>query len=142
MAQRSAIGAVLKAVFAALNVSTLTGCISGSTVVVTNDVSQVTAAPYVVVQPVLETRDDTFQLAGKSVLVAVHLYSDFAGDDEILLMNNAAVQLLHYATLSVDNHTLVAVQYEDGSAIAIDDIAGQKRRHWMSTFRVDLRQAS
>jgi hypothetical protein len=142
MAQRSATGSVAKAVFSALNVATLTGAVAGSTVTVTADAKQDLAAPFAVIQVAGENREDAMQQPGKTVMVQVHLYSDFPGMDELTAMHNAVVSLLHYQSLSVDNHELVASQYEEGYEVPAEEIAGVRRRHFIGQFRIDVRQTS
>ena len=142
MAQLSATGPVLKACAAAVNVSAVTGCLGGGvTVAVTNDVSQTQAAPYIHLAVVSETRSDAMQKAGKVVLVAAHLYSDFAGERELVLMLSAVVSVLHYAPLSIDGHALVSLEYDDVQSANVEEAIGQKRRHWVATFRAEVRQS-
>lgn len=143
MAGATASGPVLIAVATALNVSGYTGVISGSTVTVTNDALMDTACPYTVVGVASETRDDTFGLNGKRVIVELHHFSEFHGDDELAAMRNKAFNLLHYEALTVTGNTVIGggVQFQDGFDLGIDEIAGVKRRHWVDTYAVMVKAA-
>lgn len=139
----SASGPVLAAVTAALNVAGYTGAVTGATVTVTNSPSQALATPYTVVLIRHEDRSlDTMGKPGKSVTVELHHHSDYQGDKELLTLRNKALELLHYSALSVTSHTLVSVQYEDGVDVTPDDVVGIQRRHWVDTYRVDVKQTT
>lgn len=136
MPQQSAISGVLAAVYTALNVSGMTALAP-----VYNDVPQGQAFPYVYITVSSETRMDAMQAPGKSVLVEVHAYSQYAGDLEAATLVSKAVELLHYQTLTVSSHTLIACQYEQTYDPGSTDVNGVKTRHLVALFRVEAMQA-
>lgn len=141
MARASAIGPVLASVVSALNVSTMTGAVSGKTVTVTGDWAQSASAPACVVR--VETEDvrllETMGRGAASVLVHVHLFSDYDGQAEIQAMANAAVTLLDRVSLSVTGWTFVSCAAEMGYDAGLEDLDGTKRQHYVYPFRVDVK---
>lgn len=142
MAQSSALLAVLTGVGAALNVSTMTGCVSGKTVTVSNDWAQSVSAPACIFRANYENHAEleTMGKAGHVVLVDLHLFSDYQGQIEIASMANAAMALLHYATITVSGYTLVASQArEHYDAGTIELAGGVKRQHWIAPFWIGVK---
>lgn len=142
MPRASAVGPVLAAVIGAVNVSTMTGCVSGKTVVVTGDWSQSAASPACVVT--VDTEDvrllETMGRGASSVLVSLHLFSDYDGQAEIQAMANAAVTLLDRVTLSVSGWTFVSCAAELGYDAGVEELdGGSKRQHFVYPFRVDVK---
>ena len=142
MAHQSATLAVLAAVGSALNVAGFTGCISGKTVRVTNDAGQTISPPFTVISVVSETRLDTMGLPGKSILLDLDHWSLERTDLEVGTMRSKAIELLHYQALTVANHTLVAVQYDEGRDFGDEEKAGVRYRRYNDTFRIDVQQTA
>lgn len=142
MAHQSASGPVLAAVGAALNVAGYTGVVAGKTVIVTNDAGQTKAPPFTVFSVVSETRLDTMGLPGKSVLVELDHWSLERSDRELMAMRSKALELLHYAALTIANHTLIAVQYQEGRDYGAEEKAGVLWRHWTDLYLVDVQQTA
>jgi len=141
MSHTSAIGPVLAGVYATLNTSTMTTAVAGKTVTVANDWPQTIAAPACIIRVDSESRElDTMGKPGKSVVVNLHLLSDYQGQSEIQAMSAAAMCLLHYSNVTVSGHDLVSVQSESAYDAGIED-AGQDRQHWVLPFRVDVKQS-
>jgi hypothetical protein len=135
---QSAIDATLLAVYTALNVAGMTALAT-----VYNGVPQGTAFPYAYVGSVTENRLDCFQKPGKDLTVQVHAFSTTNGDTEAAAIVSKAIELLHYQTLTVTNHTLIGCQYEqtiDAGANEEDGIG--LVRHLVASFRVQLEQTA
>lgn len=137
MAQLSAIDAVLDAVFDALNVAGMTALVTG----VYTFVPQATALPYVRIDSPVESRLDTMGRAGKTVSVQVHAFSDYQGPTKAALILSKAVELLHYATLTVSGHSVIAVQYQGGVDAGDEVINGVPVYHYVGTFDVMVQQS-
>jgi len=138
----SALLAVLTGVGAKLNVSTMTGCVTGKTVTVSNDWAQSVSAPACIFRAESEDNAqlETMGRAGKVVLVNVHLFSDYQGQIEIAAMTSALMSLLHYQTITVAGFTLVATQAREGYDAGAEDIGGGvKRQHWVYPFWVGVK---
>jgi hypothetical protein len=142
MAHQSATYPVIAAVGAALNVSGFTGCVPGKTVTVVNDPAQALAAPFTAISVVSETRLDTMGLPGKSILLDLDHWSTAFGDIEVALMRSKAIELLHYQSLTIEDHTLIAVQYDEGRDFSTEEKAGVRYRRYNDTFRIDVQQTT
>ena len=135
MTQQSAAAVVLTGVATALNVAGMTA-LAG----VVNDAKQARTYPYVLITFGGESREDCMQKPGKSVVVVLHVYSQYEGDLEAATILSKAVELLHYQAITVSGHVLVATQYDQGDAMEPELINGIKTRHFIGIFRVDVRQ--
>jgi hypothetical protein len=121
-----------------LNVAGMTALAIGG---VWANVPQATAFPYVRVDSPIETRLDTFGRAGKSVSISVHAFSDYKGPTKAAAIINKAVELLHYATVSVSGHSTIAVQYETGFDAGDEEVNGKRIYHYVGIFNVMVQQS-
>jgi hypothetical protein len=71
------------------------------------------AFPYIVLSGFIETPWNTFSRNGKNVLATIHIYSEQKGNKEAYTILNRMNQVLDGATLPLDNHSLVSIQFED-----------------------------
>lgn len=138
MAQLSAIDAVTDAVFDALNVAGMTAL---ATAGVFTNVPQGTAFPYVRIDSPVESRLDTMGRAGKTVSISVHAFSNYAGPTKAAEMLSKAVELLHYAALTVAGHSVIAVQYQGGNDAGDEIVNGVTVYHYVGTFDVMVQQS-
>lgn len=138
MAQLSAIDAVTEAIYDALSVAGMTALATGG---VHTFVPQATALPYVRIDSPVESRMDTMGRAGKTVSVNVHAFSDNEGPTIAAQILSKAVELLHYATLTVAGHTTVAVQYQGGNDAGDEIVNGVTVYHYVGTFDVTVQQS-
>ena len=132
MPHRTAIADLLKATYGALNVSAFTNLATGG---LYNHVPQASSFPYARIDAASEIRDDHFGQPGKSVLVQVHVFSQYRGDLEALDIVSKAIELLHYVAHSVDNHTLVTMQYDQTTPAGDELLDGVLTGHWVAQFR-------
>lgn len=138
MAHLSAIDAVLEAIYDALNVAAMTTLATGG---VHTDVPQATAFPYVRIDSPVEGRLDTMGRAGKTVSVQVHAFSDYQGPTKAAAILSKAVELLHYAAISVAGHSTIAVQYQGGVDAGDETVNGVTVYHYVGTFDVMVQQS-
>ncbi len=138
MPQQSAIGAVLTAVYTALNVAGMTALATGG---VHNGLPATVSYPFVRIGDATETREDCMGQPGKDVLVRVHVFNNARSDLTISSIVSKAVELLHYAALSVSGHTLVASQYQQAYPAGNENINGVEVRHHVAEFLVTVRQS-
>lgn len=88
--------------------ATLTGLVNG----VFDEVTEGTAMPYVEIGEATETPDNTHDKYGRESVHTWHVWSDEQGFSEALEIANRLVQLFDQQTLTVDNHTAIAVRFE------------------------------
>lgn len=138
MAHLSAIDAVLTALYTALNVAGMTALATGG---VYTNVPQKTAFPYVRLDSPTENRLDTMGRAGKTVSVQVHIFSDNSGPTQAAGILSKAIELLHYQTISVTGHTVLAVQYQTGFDAGDEVINGVSVYHYVGIFDVIVQQS-
>jgi hypothetical protein len=137
MAFVSAIDQVMTAIVGALKVPAMEALAPGG---IYTGVPQGTALPYVRVDSASETRLDTMGRAGRTVTIQVHAFSDYRGPKRAMQIISKAVELLHYATLSVGGHTTLAVQYQTGLDAGDEVIDGQAVYHYVGMFDVLVQQ--
>jgi hypothetical protein len=95
------------------------------------------ARPYVLVEHVTETDDDTLSLGGVDALIATVIVSDYAGAKEIGAIASAVRESLDGQELTVAGFSAAAdVTYEQAVGEYLDDIANVKVRHRPLWFRV------
>jgi hypothetical protein len=95
------------------------------------------ARPYVLVEHVTETDDDTLSLGGVDATVAVVVVSEYAGAKEIGAIASAVRESLDGQELTVAGFSAAAdVTYEQAIGEYLDDIANVKVRHRPLWFRV------
>ena len=138
VAERSALVALVAAVYSALNVSTLTDELSATGI--RNDVPQDAAFPYVRLEAPSEIPWETFGRPGKRILIAVHVFSQYAGDAEALTIASRILSLLQHARPMVTDHAVAAFELEDHTTGAEELLAGVTTSHRVLTFRVRLQQ--
>lgn len=138
MAQQSAMLAVLAAVYSTLNVAGLTALATGG---VHNGVPATAVFPFVRVGEATETREDCMGQPGKDVLVRVHVFDRARTDAGILAIASKIVDLLHYQTFSVTNHTLVCSQYQQSYAAGTENVNNVETRHYVVEVLVTVRQS-
>ena len=134
---RSAIPQVLAGAYAALNTTGMTALAS-----VYNHVPSTAAMPYVYLGNPTESRMDCFQAAGKNVTFQVHVVSSYPGDYEALTIHSKAVELLHYATITVSSHLLMACEYENADTYTEQDEGGNEIRHVVGMYRARVWQST
>ena len=138
MAHLSALEAVLTAVYTALNVAGMTAVCAGG---VHNGVPATTVFPYLRIGEAVETREDCMGAPGKDVLVRLHVFSQERSDLQTMRIVSKAVELLHYAAVSVAGHVLMACQYQQTYAAGTENIGSVETRHHVAEFRILVRQA-
>lgn len=134
----SAIGPVLDAVYAALNVAGFTAL---STNGVWNDVPQNTSFPFTWITPgdPAEEPLDTFGKIGASCRVEVHVYSQYEGDDEATDIVLKATELLHHVALGIAGWNTLIVTREPVSLL-VEDVDGVATRHAIAPFMIQVLQ--
>jgi hypothetical protein len=71
------------------------------------------AFPYIMISGFIENPWNTFNRNGKEVTATFHIYSDQKGNKEVYTILNRLNQVLDGAALTLDNHSLVSLQFED-----------------------------
>lgn len=136
MAEQSALEAVLTAVYGALNVAGMTALCG-----VYNGVPQASTFPYLRIGEASEQREDCMGQPGKAVTVRLHVFDQGATDLRIVRILSKAIELLHYAALTVAGHVLVMSQYQQSYAAGTENIAGVETRHHVAEFLIVVRQS-
>jgi hypothetical protein len=103
---------------------------------IVSDATSVTR-PYVLVDHVTETDDDTLSLGGVDAVVSVTIVSDYQGPKEIGQIATALRESLDGQELTVAGFSAAAdVTYEQAVSEYTDDVANVKVRHRPIWFRV------
>jgi hypothetical protein len=93
--------------------------------------------PYVLVEHVTETDDDTLSLGGVDAIVSTTIVSDYQGAKEIGTIASAVRESLDGQTLAVAGFAEAAdVSYEQAIGGYTDDVANVKVRYRPIWFRV------
>ena len=137
MAHKSSIKRILAGVYTALNVAGFTDLSPG----LGSFIPRGSAFPYTRIGDSTENRDDAMGQPGKDTTVNLHIFSRDQSDDEALGILDKAVELLHYAVITVADHVLVAVQYDTGFYAGTESVWGKETRHWVGVFRVTVRES-
>jgi hypothetical protein len=135
----SAMGAVMTAVYAALNVAAFTNLSTGG---VFNDVPQDNRFPFTWITPgdPAEEPLDTFGKIGATCRVDVHVYSQYEGDDQATDIVLKATELLHHVALSIAGWaTLIVVR--EPVALVVEDVDGVATRHAIAPFTIQVLQS-
>lgn len=139
MPQMSAVVPVLTAVYTALNVAGMTALATGG---VHNGLPKTVTFPFVRIGDVTQERNDYHGgQAGKDVLVRIHVFDNTTSDLRVGNIVSKALELLHYATLTVSGHTLVSSQYQQDYLAGNENINGVEVRHQVVEILVTVRQA-
>ena len=136
MSHISAMPAVWNAIYAALNVSSMTttlGC------AVYDHVPQPAPNVYLRMSSPTENRMDTFGADGKDVTVQLHIHTSsdvYRGGGKAQAILSHAITLLHHVSLTVSGQSLLVCAYEDGFDAGDEEINGVIYKHYVGTFRV------
>lgn len=71
--------------------------------------------PQVIIGEFIENRWNVFGRSGKDVLASIHIYSDKNGNKEAFTILNRLNEILDNTTLTITNHSLVSIQFEDNT---------------------------
>lgn len=136
---KSALNDVQKAIYAKLTGdTTLTGMITG----VFDYSPDNTPFPQVIIGQFMESRWNTFGRAGKNLVATLHVFSDKKGNKEAFTIVDRLNELLDDVTLTLDNHAMVSLQYEDTliwNDIA-DDSNSKEIREVQARYRVHVQE--
>jgi hypothetical protein len=110
---------------------------------VVNDVVDGQAYPYVQVSHAHEKPWHTFggrtTGIGWQVIVRLHIYSRYEGDDQALRILERMVTVLNFATLTVTGYTSVCCEYLTGRVL-VQDVDKIETRHIPAEFKVTVHQ--
>jgi hypothetical protein len=135
MARPSGVGSVVAAIVQHLRADAAVTALVASTRIVSDAAS--VARPYVLVEHVTETDDDTLSLGGVDAIVGATIVSDYQGAKEIGQIASALRESLDGEELTVAGFSAVAdVTYEQAVSEYTDDVANVKVRHRPIWFRV------
>jgi len=139
---KDASGPVAVAVYAALNVASLTALATGG-VFDMDDVPQSSTTPYVGIEVVDEQSGemDTMGKHGAEVLVHVHAFSRYEGGKEAQAIVGKAKELLDYQALTVAGWTFEACQWRRSFRVDDEIIAGLRTQHRVAEFNVRVFEA-
>lgn len=132
-------GAILTAVYTALNVTaivTTLNCTVYETVVPQN-----VSYPFLRISTPSGTPWDTFGAAGKERVVQVHIFASTANYEsgfERDAISDKVISLLQHQALSVTGHTLAALQYEQDTEGADEEVDGVLIVHRVLSFRAHV----
>jgi hypothetical protein len=101
------------------------------------DVPQGTAFPlaWLAFEDPIETANGTFGKVGRITHLALHVYSDYEGDDQALDIMQQAVEVLD-AGFAVSGWSVVWVNGEKPHSLTVEDYNGRAVRHGI--VRVDV----
>jgi len=136
---KTATGPVLTAIYVALNVAAITstlGCGVYETVL-----PQGVAFPCLRISTPSGVPWDTFGAAGKERVVQVHVFASTAVYEsgfQVNALSDQVIALLEHQALSVSGHTLAALQYEQDTEGADEEVDGVQIVHRVLSFRVHV----
>ena len=134
---KSGAGALLAAVYTALNVTAITTTLGCS---VHDSVPQTQTFPYLRISTPAGLPWDTFGKAGKTRVLHVDIFSQYRGRLEVQNIMDKTIELLQYQALSLSGHTLVNLAYEQDIDANDEDIVGVKTAHKVVMFRVHFQE--
>lgn len=110
---------------------------------VVNDVRHAEAFPYIFISHAHEKPWHTMggPAAGKGwiVLVRLHIYSQYEGDNEALLILDRLVTLLDFAPVAVTGYATVFCEYINGRVL-VEQLEKIETRHIPAEFKVTVRE--
>lgn len=139
---KTAAGAVLTAVYNALNVAALTTVLGAG--VYETMAPQGAAFPYVLITTPSGVPFDTFGRAGKERVVQVHVFASGAVNEsgtQVSAISDKVVELVNHQALTVSGHDLVKIQYEQDTDAAPEDVNGIQIMHRVVSFRAHLQES-
>jgi hypothetical protein len=137
MANESPLGATAAAVYAALNVASMTAIATGG---VYDFVPQGTAFPYIWIR--LSSRSDDYLggHAGFQMRLAVHGFSAYEGGKEVREMMEEARQLLRHAIPSITGFTSLLIEHEGTVERPYEEEDDIRVSHSIATFLVTVEE--
>lgn len=95
------------------------------------------ARPYVVIGEAVDTPDNCHNAYGSQTVITLHVWSDYRGFAQALLIEDRIVALLDHQPLTADGHTIDAVWHEQTTPLRDPD---PRIRHIVLRFRVITQQ--
>jgi hypothetical protein len=93
------------------------------------------AFPYIVIGEATENPFNTFGRNGKESTLTIHIWSEYKGFKESLNILKQMNKVLDDTSLTLSEHNLVLIQYEDAQTIRDEDL-----RHIPVTYRVIVQE--
>lgn len=97
-----------------------------------------TAYPYIHIGETFETKDATFEADGRSVLVWIHVWSDYTGEKEAWTITGLVGDLLDEYALTVDGGSVQSCEVEMAQVTRDPD---GLRRHGKLDVRVSVAES-
>jgi hypothetical protein len=129
---------VSPSVFSVLNgASSVTSIVTG--IFDLNNIPEGQVLPYIVLGEMTEVPENTFGKDGQDMTLAIHIWSDYSGKEEVEAIHNAIHTVLDGPeTLTLAGYKCVACLYDSGNTIT--DNSDGKKLHRVDRYRIQTQQ--